>query len=185
MQVDLTYTPAASAATEVVWPDCDPGVLLRGQFDGLTGNTNTDYTVFHGCLTGLRSPLPLSNYTGNFVELRFACSAEASQTEVLQLPYEATSVLTSQETSGSVFSVEPGLQIIPKLTNLTINCGEPAPVGGISLDSDLRPLPLDTSGASGRSYGVVTLSIAIAAVGVAGVAALAGIGWYATRRRIS
>ncbi len=55
----------------------------------------------------------------------------------------------------------------------------PPPVGGISLDSDLRPLPLKTTGVAGSSYGVVTLSIAIGAA----VVLLAGIGWFATRRR--
>ena len=139
MQVDLTYTPSASAANEVVWPDCEPALVLRGQLDGLTGSTNTDYTVSHGCPTGLREP-PLSDYEGTFLELQFACSADDSQTEVRQLPYfihaphagphegPNAHLPTIQGTTGSAFVVPDGqqsLNIPPKLTNLTIICGEP------------------------------------------------------------
>ncbi len=54
----------------------------------------------------------------------------------------------------------------------------PPPVGGISLDSGLRPLPLETTNPDSPPW-IVVFGIA----GVAGLLALGGAAWYAMRRR--
>ena len=54
----------------------------------------------------------------------------------------------------------------------------PPPVGGVSLDSDLRPLPLETSQSSSSPWAVV-----VGIVGAACLVALGGAAWYARRRR--
>ena len=141
LQTDLTYTPAASPADEVVWPDCEDPTVVRAQSAIVdeVAVLGTDYTVNHGCLTGL-FVTPLSHYTGIFLELEFTCSAEDRQTEILQPPYD-TDTLNSphlgvphndphsiQGTSGSAFGVPMGSAIVnipPKLTNVIIICGEP------------------------------------------------------------
>ncbi len=143
---DLTYTLAASAADEVVWVDCEGLTVVRGQFDGLI--SPTDYTVNHGCLSGLLPPQPLSTYEGNFLELEFACSANDSQTEVYQLPYNTDVLGTSQGTSGSAFGVPVGnfnVFTAPKLTNLTIICGEPPPQTPLPTITPGGPSPTPTT----------------------------------------
>ena len=203
---DLLYDfNAVSAADEIVWPDCD--LALKGKpvaklndlgtpvLDPVTRNpliNPSSEVVAIGCLSGLIPPLPISFYTGNLVELSLTCSSATTTTEVILRSgtdaltnpiYTAAGALDS--TSGSAFifldpTTSSSIITTPKVSNLTINCVEPPPpVGGISLGPELAALTLETSGASGRSHGVVTLSIAIAAAGVL----VAGIGWYATRRR--
>ncbi len=69
-----------------------------------------------------------------------------------------------------------------------LHCGDanctgvkPPPVSGISLDSDLRPLPLEAPGSSGSNAALVA---GIAGSVAAGVVALGGAAWYARRRRL-
>ncbi len=182
---ELSYKPTVSAFDEIAWPDCDSGVVFRAQFDGtMPGLEPTGYTVSHGCLTTLIPPFPISHHVGTLVEFTLTCSPEVSSTGVRLLAYNwsgSGGLPTVASSSGTAFALPDISQttVVPKLRDLTVNCVEPPPpVGGISLDSDLRPLPLASSGASGGSYGVVTLSIAIGAA----VALLAGIGWYSSRR---
>ncbi len=54
----------------------------------------------------------------------------------------------------------------------------PVPVGGISLDSDLRPLPLETTNPDS-----LTWSVAVGIV-AAGIISLGGAAWYARKRLI-
>ena len=191
---DLIYDfDAASAEDEIVWPDCAGVTAVKAHavaklndlgtpvLDPTTANPTfnpSSEVIHHGCLSGLIPPLPASFYSDIIVEIELTCSSIDTSTEVILRSTEDP--LAS--TSGSVFSfLDPATLIqtitVPKVSNLTINCVQP--VGGISLDSDLRVLPLERPGAAGGSYGVVTLSIAIAAA----VVLLAGIGWYAARRR--
>ena len=137
--------------------------------------------VHHGCLSGLIPPHPVSSYTGVFAQISLTCSNVNTTTEVILRSY--ADILTV--TSGSAFAfLDPATfnptSTIPKVRNLTINCSQPPPVGGVTIGEELAALPVETSGAAGGSYGVVTLSVAIAAA----VVLLAGIGWYATRRRL-
>ena len=53
----------------------------------------------------------------------------------------------------------------------------PPPVGGISLDSDVRSLPLETAGPDSSPWG-----IAVALVAAASLVAAGGAAWYARRR---
>ncbi len=59
--------------------------------------------------------------------------------------------------------------------------GSPAPVGGFPLDSDLRPLPLDTS-EPGSSTWAGAIAIAAGLAALASVVALGSAAWYARRR---
>ncbi len=56
-------------------------------------------------------------------------------------------------------------------------CGTPVPVGGISLDSDLQPLPLETSEPGTSPWGV-----AVGIIAAASLIAVGGAAWYARRR---
>ena len=64
----------------------------------------------------------------------------------------------------------------PTATN-TSTPTPPPPVGGISLDSDLRVLPLETTGAGSAPW-----SIALGIVAAACLIAVGGAAWYARRR---
>ncbi len=137
---DLIYNPAAQAADEIAWPDCDPASAVRAQFDNTNlGLDPTGYTVNHGCLTETEKPLPVSTYVGDFVQISMTCSGAESSTDVVQLPYDASTLppspsppllATVQVTSGSVFAFYSGfvrIDVVPNLSDLTINCVAPPP----------------------------------------------------------
>ncbi len=124
----LTYEATDAAAGEITWPDCSKAVAFRGQL--------SKTSVFHGCITGLPAPLPISNYTGNLIELSLSCSSDESSTEVLLLPEGDPVALTS----GALFKLPDDIPVVPKVSNLTINCEDvaPAAVGGVALGGELR-----------------------------------------------
>ena len=107
---DLIYGPAEKPGDEVVWPECEPAVLISGQ--------DNPEVVNHGCISGLTEPVA-SMYVGILVDLSFTCSSEPSSTLVDLLPYNDPVA----GTSGTLF-VEFGSnsQIVPELGNLTIDC---------------------------------------------------------------
>ena len=69
------------------------------------------------------------------------------------------------------------LLIEPIVSKLVINCVEPAAVGGITLDSDVRALPLEARDSGSSQWGI--------AIGMmtAGCLALGGAALYARKRR--
>ncbi len=111
---DLIYGPAEEPVDEVVWPDCEPAVLISHQ--------DNPEVISHGCISGLIEPVA-STHVGNLVDLSFTCSVEPSSTLVELLPYNDPVA----GTSGTLF-VEFGtnLKLVPELGNLTIDCVPPA-----------------------------------------------------------
>ena len=164
VESDLEYKPTVDASEEIIWPDCEPQTAVRSQL----GPT----MISLGCLTDLSLPLFLSTYTGNAVEMAFTCSTSVSTSEVRLLP-EGHPI---PGTSGALFVTSSGSRIVPVLSNLTVNCVEPAPVGGISLDSDLRLLPLATNSTGGSPWGVAFKFVAAVCLVAVGAT------WYARKR---
>ena len=110
---DLTYDAEATAAVdEVVWPDCDPAIVVRTQFSPTSVN--------HGCLSGLIPPLPVSTFAGNIVEIAFTCSSESTTTEVRLLPENDPFAGTS---GTGLVGTDISIHFIPPQTDLTIICG--------------------------------------------------------------
>jgi len=112
---DLTYNVTDAIADELSWADCNTSVALRDQ--------QTATSVLHGCLTGLLPPLPVSNYTGNMIDLSMNCSSANSNTEVQLLPEGDPVALTN----GALFKLGDDTPVIPKVSNLTVICGAGAP----------------------------------------------------------
>ena len=151
---DITFDPTASRARdEIVWPDCDTATAVRGQVDNTrpppgVGPTNTDEAVNHGCLSGLLTQ-PISHYVGMFVEISFTCSEGPSLNEIDLLPVGAGDDETSiASSSGSKFKDGQQVTIDPKLSGLTVRCGEPptaTPTATITPGgATLTPLPTPT-----------------------------------------
>ena len=137
---NLTYNPAESPADEVVWPDCDPIVALRGQLQTIADATAdtpaefidpSDEVVHHGCVTGIFET-PLSTYVGMLVEISLTCSAGSSRSDTEPILATAGVPVTHPDyrftmagTNGSLFRDELDDNVFPKLSGLTIFCGDP------------------------------------------------------------
>jgi len=154
----LDYKPAGATADEVTWPDCESATALRAFWlpGERTQTTDAELAsgVSIGCLAGLIPPLPPSEHTGELFTFSFNCSAEPSSTEVQLLPAGDARA----QTSGAQYSLPPdGAQVIPKVSNLTINCGEgggvtptpaePSPTsdGSTPTDTPVQPTATNTS----------------------------------------
>ncbi len=134
---DITYDLSAQAAAdEFVWPECFFALRLQA----------SSTAVLHGCPSGLLPPLPISTFVGNLLEISLTCSSGDSTTEVQLLPLDDPVA----GTSGAVYvDGISGEQVIPKISNLTIICGEPAPQtplptitpGGPTLTPTTTPTP--------------------------------------------
>lgn len=139
---DITYdVTLVATADEVTWEDCEGLTAVRGQIDLVTQLTPTDYTVNHGCLTGLLPPQPISTFVGSFLEISLTCSAGSSTTEVELLPNGDPVA----GTSGAAFSLgaEP---ITAKTSNLMVTCGG-APGPTVPAEPSATPSgPTDTPG---------------------------------------
>ena len=180
---DLTYNMTDSIGDEVVWPDGVPDVTVR---DSIVSDT-----VLHGSLTGVIPPLPLSMYEGTVFALEFQCSESFSTNNVALLP----SGDDVAGTSGAVFTtvivideVDVTTQVIPKVSSVTITCGEapeepeePTPTPG----EDVTDFPSSGSGplsaADGGSSAMLWLMIG--ALVVAGAASLGAVGLRTVRSR--
>ena len=112
---DLTYKPTTDTADEIIWPDLGAGVAFRGPL-GVIGDEGF---VSHSGITALIPPLPVSEFTGNAVEVAMNCSAGASSTEVL-LRGIGDSVA---QTLGAGFASPDGSVQTSATDSLTINCG--------------------------------------------------------------
>lgn len=113
---NVVYNRTAAPADEVVWPDCADITALREE-------SPVDYgpnKVLHGCVTGLFFPQP-SAFTGPFIDLSLTCSQDASRTEVRLLPY----LDPLAASSGALFKLPDTSEVIPKITNVVVNCGTP------------------------------------------------------------
>ena len=183
---DLSFDPGSSApGNDFVWPDCSADVQVRFQDvapQAIDPPPDSD-VLAHGCATSLEPPLPISEYEGLFVSFELSCSSAASSNpiELFPLSFDPT---TPQFTSGTAFTPSDAPNLRPhiaEVTSLIVNCVAPAPapaaVGGISLDSELRPLPLETTAGSGSSPWAIAAGVAAVCL-----AAAAGAAWYARRR---
>ena len=191
---DIIYDFSAPIAGEIVWPDCEPAVALKSQIDRrlpiVPSEDNTIELVSHGCITGLLNPQP-SEFIGLYLELDMGCSPEDSSSLIELLPYDRSpgdGVIAG--TSGTLLR-RPGQVLVddvftddvpPTVNTLTLDCVDvaPAAVGGISLESELQSLPLETGDPSSSSW-----SLAIGFVVAAGLAAVGGAAWYARRRLLT
>ena len=188
---DLTYNPAASPAEEIVWPDCDPIVALRGQVKWIRFATEdtpaefinpSDEVVHHGCLTGIFEPLPLSTYAGMLVEISLTCSTGPTSGEIELILATAgldddnpAQVFTMAGTSGSRFTDDQDDIVLPKLSGLTVNCVDvaPGPVGGVAFYSEPAPLgALEAAEQPNRDWSFWMAGALVALLGMVVVSAL-------------
>ena len=184
---NLTYKPSADAIEEILWPDCEPALALRSRIDQtrpfpVVPHINSHTVAHHSCITGLGAPLVPSSYQGNLVQFTLRCSPTPTSSNIRLLPFaDVRSTIAGSLGSLYVNGAAPQQQVIPELGNLTINCVDatPAAVGGIALDTDLRPLPLDTTRSEGSPWGVAAGIIAAASL-----IAVGGAVWRAKKRLI-
>lgn len=173
---NLTYNPTEDRAEELLWPDIgSEEVLVRAEIGpGL---------VNHGGLTGLIPPLPLSEYAGPVFEMSFTCTANVTTNDIRLLPAHDPVALTN----GALFTIEDGVEVIPKVNALTINCGEPPEEpgdGDSNGDQPVDGLPPTGAGIGQPTGGAdTTLWIAIAALVATGIAGLGMSGWRVARAR--
>ncbi|MCH8949266.1 MAG: hypothetical protein IIB87_02680 [Chloroflexi bacterium] len=144
---DLTYDSAAAPADEIVWPGCAAAIALRSLGPGTA--------VSHGCLSGLIPPLPVSIYTGNFVELSFTCSSDPSSTMVRLVPLG----VSPAGSAGTAFAEPaPGPfsnQIVSGVRDLTVNCAAPTatPTGTLTATPASSATPMPTGVATATPPG--------------------------------
>ncbi|MCH7699144.1 MAG: hypothetical protein IH865_09445 [Chloroflexi bacterium] len=120
---DLDFKQA-SASSEIVWPDCNIAPV-SGLWDAsglVTTDLNVAVAVHHGCLSGL-PPLPKSNHIGTLVSLSFNCAATSSSTEVKLLP-DGDAIAA---TNGALYKDINSASVIPKVSNLFVDCVAPTP----------------------------------------------------------
>ena len=186
---DITYDSSPSAADEIVWPDCNPATAIKSQIDRRLPAPppgvfiNSTELVSHGCLTGVLPPPPPSAFAGLYVEIDLVCSPQESSNLIELLPYIDGNPLppgTIAGTSGALFTLPNNDPLVPLLSNLTVNCVQPAAVGGIAVDSGLRPLPLETAGPDSPPWGFA-FGIVVAAC----LIAVGGATWYKRSRRLT
>ena len=165
----------------VTWPDGEPANFLSTNTEQ-GGSANLD-SISWASSTGIIAG-PTSFYTGRVYTVSLTCTSTESTTLIELLPLGESPA----GTAGAKFQ-SFGIDIVPKVSDLTINCKGMAPtptptlapgVGGIALGSDLRSLPLETAGPDASRWSV-TLALAVSA---ASLAALCGAAWYAKRRSV-
>jgi len=149
----------------VQWADCDVATFLTAKDVGSNGLTA-------GCLTGLLPPQPASFYKGDLYSFSLTCTDTQSSNTISLLPTGDAIA----GTSGAVYTeAVTGRKFIPLVSGIQVNCVPPPPVGGVSLDEDLRGVPLDMPESSWLGIGAGWLvagsvAIALAAAGTAAVA---------------
>ncbi len=116
---NVTYNLGTPVLEEMQPPLCGLGAILLRIDPTQTNNPPPAGNVGHGCVTGFFPPLPVSNYTGNFVDLSMTCSATGSSQIIELLP----NGVPPAGSSGSLFVDPNNIQIIPKVDTLHVNCG--------------------------------------------------------------
>ncbi|MCH7698855.1 MAG: hypothetical protein IH865_07955 [Chloroflexi bacterium] len=136
---DLDYNQAPG---EVVWPGCSilGGSNLWDAAGGVTTDLAAAVAVSHGCLSGLLPPQPKSNHIGALVSLSFNCSATSSSTEVKLLPQGDAIALTN----GALYKDFNGSSVIPKVSNLFVDCVGPTPTPTHTPTHTPTPTPTNT-----------------------------------------
>ena len=133
--------PNLDLAEEILWPDCETVVLVRGP--------ETAVNVNHACTTSLLPPHPVSYHDGPFIEVSFLCSPDNSSTTIRLLP----SGDPVAGTSGALYkSASDGSDVVPEVDELTINCvgGSPVPTVPTFPSAD-TPTETPASGTPGQS----------------------------------
>ena len=133
--VTLVYKPAAQAADEISWPDLASGAAFRLE-DG-------PGLLFHGGVSGLAPPPPVSMFEGSIVQVLMTCPASEVTSTIQLLPSGDPIALQN----GSLF-VDPNTsQIVPKVGSLTINCLDlPTPTPTATATPTPTPDLTDTDG---------------------------------------
>ena len=131
--VDLVFKPTNDAADEIIWPELGSGADIRIDIGpGL---------LYHGGISGLQAPLPVSTFEGSIVQVLMTCPAAEVTSTITLLPEGDPIALFN----GAIF-VEPDLtQIVPKVGSLTINCLDLAtPTPSATATSTPTPTPTPT-----------------------------------------
>ena len=126
----LAYQPAASAASEIVWPGAQLPARAPEPPAGSEG------LVAHGALSASGPPFPSSNHSGNLVALSLRCSAQQATFTVALLPYSPQRLLGAGYRSASNGGIGPTV---------------PAKVAGqaaldLDGDPDTSPTTVDVAG---------------------------------------
>lgn len=106
----LVYKPTATAAGEIVWADSALPLRSPGAPTGVEGLVN------HADATAAIPPFPVSNLTGNIVELDMNCTAGDSTGNVIDLV-----PLSAGNTNGSGLKPPAGANIATSDT-ITVDC---------------------------------------------------------------
>jgi hypothetical protein len=153
--------------------------------------TNCTINICNPCFGGTIPPPPTPCQTGIVRVVGASASGLEGDTLLSVITFlcrvGGTSALTIPgfgENPGFLFhdaTIGNPQPIDVTILNGSITCGDlpPAPVGGIALDSDLRPLSLETTDRGGSSWGIATAFGIAAAVSVF---AVGGAAWYVRRR---
>ncbi len=139
----LTFPTDLLGIGTIVWPEAECLEVF------VLPPPGTDY---HGCITGLIPPVPVSTFEGTLVELNMTCSTTATQNKLHLLPYGDPAVI-----GAGTGLMEPSTKIvtIPKLNPLTVNCVEPlSEPGDTDGDgcSDQQELGLDSTHGGQRNF---------------------------------
>ena len=123
---NITWDPNTTTAVEdIAWPECAPAIALRFQnvSPGAIDPPPDSEVLAHGCASSLLPPLPPSTHVGLFASMILTCSPSDSSSLIQLLP--SGPLTTIPGTSGALFTTPGNLQIVPKVSNLTLICGEP------------------------------------------------------------
>ena len=140
MQTHIDYGPNLTykeqpTLTEIVWPDVSAPSTASG--------APVPEQVVHLGWTGFTTPVPVSTFVGNLVEVQMTCSPGPSTNDVLLLPWGEPAA----GAFGSVFLDPDSNEVVPVVGSLTIGCvPPPTPTPTPTATPTKQPKPADTDG---------------------------------------
>jgi len=139
---------------ERIWPDFQPNFLLTNN-SNQTGDARLDSIGF----SDLGSFFFPSSYKGVIFTFDLTCTTSPSNHLLDLVAFDNPPA----GTGGSVYvEASTGLEIIPAVTGLEVNCVEPA-VGGVALGDGLAPLGPASAGVSAWWFAAGALAFVLAA----------------------
>lgn len=163
---------ACAAIGATVWYSYTPtaDVLVTADTEG--SKYDTALAVYTGAALGSLAVVGCDDDSGSGLLSRLTFTAIAGETYHFQVGG------FNRSTGNLVFNLRevPPATATPTVT-ATPTPTVPPPVGGISLDSELRPLALGTTNPDSAPW-----AFAVVIAGAAGLFALGGAAWYARRR---
>ena len=152
--------------SQLLWPDCEPSKFLPSQ------NAAKD-SASANCATAFLPPPPRSVYKGDLYSFSMTCTAGGSSSQIDLIPFGQAPA----GADGALYKDTTGIDFIPAVTGITVNCVTPPPtpdpVGGIVVDPELRALPLEAAqepGPSAGMLGVIAMAVGFGALVVLGAA---------------